>query len=98
VVLKASKPAAVSAKPAAAVKKKKKKKKGSGGASIQTKTTLRMMGGAFVVLLGLAAFGMALVKLTGGDDDDSGFHVWRAIRWSMLGCSLVGSGLKLIVG
>jgi hypothetical protein len=92
VALKPAK-AAPASKPTA---KKKKKKKGSTGASIQTQTAMRMLGGVFVILLGLGAFGMAIAKLAG--DDDSGFHVYRAIRWSMLGISLVGAGLKLIVG
>ena len=94
-VLKGHKPSsAVAGKPAA--KKKKKKKKGSGGASIQTQTTLRMMGGVCVILLGLGVFGLAIAKAT--SDDESGLHVWRAIRLSMLGFSLVGGGVKLIVG
>lgn len=91
VVLKGSKPAAVAAKPAAAAKKKKKKK-GAGGLSIQTKTTLRMMWGAFIVLLGLGAFGAAVAVVV------TGFS-FRLVRLLIVvGFLLIGGGLKLIVG
>ena len=91
VVLKASKPAAVAAKPAAAAKKKKKKK-GAGGLTIQTKTTLRMRWGAFIVLLGLGAFGAAVAVVV------TGFS-FRLVRFLIVvGFLLIGGGLKLIVG
>lgn len=91
VVLKGSKPADVATKPPAAAKKKKKKKS-AGGISIQTKTTLRMMWGAFIVLLGLGAFGAAVAVIV------TGFS-FRLVRLLVVvGFLLVGGGLKLIVG
>jgi hypothetical protein len=88
VTLKASAPA-----PAVKPKGKKKKKKQSGDGSPQTQALLRMMGGVAVILLGLAAFGMAIHKAT----DEEG-NAYRAIRWTIFGISLIGSGVKLIVG
>ncbi|HUY91897.1 MAG TPA: hypothetical protein VMV10_24365 [Pirellulales bacterium] len=92
VVLKSAKPAAAS-KPAA---KKTKKKKGSSGASMQTQTIMRMLGGVCVILFGLGAFGIAIAYVV--SEDENGFKGWRAIRWTIFGISLIGSGLKLIVG
>lgn len=91
VTLKSTKPAHA-AKPAA----KKKKKKGSGGASVQTRTTLRMLGGACIILGGLGVIGLAIVKFT--SDDESGLHIGRGIRLTILGFSIIGGGLKLIIG
>lgn len=93
VVLKSTKPAE-SAKPTA--KKKKKKKKGSGEASLQAQAIMRMLGGVCVILLGLGVIGLAIAKFV--SDDDSGLHVARGIRLSLVGISIIGGGLKLIVG
>lgn len=85
------------AKPAAKKQKtKKKKKKGSGSASIQTKTTLRMMGGVCVIFFGLVVIGLAIMKFT--SDDESGTHIARGIRMTIAGFSIIGGGLKLIIG
>lgn len=91
-----AKPLPAAAPPKKLKAKKKKKSKGDSAASDHVTVMLRMMGGGCLVLcgLGLIVWGIVIIA----NPDDSGLHVMRAIRRFVGGVSLIGGGLKSIVG
>jgi len=95
VVLKASAPAPLE-KPEAK-KKKKKKKSGSDGLSDNTQVLFRMSGGALLVLLGLGLIGVGIYGIVGRTQDE-GVRIPFVRWWILGGLSVIGSGIKLVVG
>lgn len=88
----------LTAEPPKNVKAKKKKKKKSGDSAMSDHVTvmLRMMGGGFLALcgLGLIIWGIVIIS----NPDDERWSPGRAIRCFVGGVSLIGGGLKAIVG
>ncbi|HJT34972.1 MAG TPA: hypothetical protein VJ783_23290 [Pirellulales bacterium] len=82
--------------PKKAKAKKKKKKSGDGAMSDHVTVMLRMMGGGFLVLCGLALIVWGIVIISNPDDER--WNPGRAIRCFVGGVSLIGGGLKAIVG
>lgn len=82
--------------PKKAKAKKKKKKSGDGAMSDHVTVMLRMMGGGFLALcgLGLIIWGIVIIS----NPDDERWSPGRAIRCFVGGVSLIGGGLKAIVG
>lgn len=87
----------IAAEPPKNVKtKKKKKKSGDSAMSDHVTVMLRMMGGGFLALcgLGLIVWGIVIIS----NPDDERWSPGRAIRCFVGGVSLIGGGLKAIVG
>ena len=77
-------------------KKKKKKKSGDSAMSDHMTVVLRMMGGGCLILcgLGLIVWGIVIIS----NPDDERWSPGGAIRRFVGGVSLIGGGLKAIVG